>query len=376
MSECYFSPSCCHIDLGALTRNFFRMGDPSGLLPVIKSDAYGHGLMPVARTLDKAGAQHFAVGCVSEGCALRKAGFHQQIVPLLGAQTQEDWNLSFAYHLTTPILDMESLKLAALACPDHRVFPVAIACNTGMGRLGFSAHEMPDLIEGLRRHPMLKPVLALSHLACADMPEETIYTLAQQERFRSMTNALRAFFPNLARSLNNSAGLQNLPDSRFELCRPGITLYGGNPFAGTAWEAKASDFEWVMSVSAPVLQVRHLKAGQSISYGRIFTAPQDMTIAVIGIGYASGFNRALSNCSDLLINGRRCPQIGRVCMGMIMADVSRLGATEVGDLAWVIGGEPEPGQRVITAQELATELGTISYEVLCLFGMTNRRIYH
>ncbi|MBQ7617400.1 MAG: alanine racemase [Desulfovibrio sp.] len=375
MNACVFSPSVCQIDLGALTRNFFRMGDPANLLPVIKSDAYGHGLVPVARVLDKAGALQFAVGTVSEGQLLRNLGFRQKIVPLLGAQTQEEWNISYALQLLTPVLDLESLKMAAQACPAHQTFPVAIACNTGMNRLGFAAEDMPELIEGLRRYPMLRPAFAFSHFACADLPDEMSYTAAQYERFRSMTNALKAFFPELVRSLNNSAGLQNFPESVCELSRPGITLYGGNPFAGTAWESKGDEFEWVMSVKAPVLQVRRLKAGQSVSYGRIFTAPQDMTIAIVGIGYATGFSRALSNRTDLLINGRRCPQVGRVCMGMIMADVSNLGAVEVGDLAWVMGGKPEPGQRAITAQELADELGTISYEILCLFGATNQRVY-
>ncbi|MCR4666498.1 MAG: alanine racemase [Desulfovibrio sp.] len=375
MDECYFSPSCCHIDLAALTRNFFRMGDPSTLMPVIKSDAYGHGLLPVARALDKAGALHFAVGTVSEGALLRNVGFHQQIVPLLGVVSQDEWNASFALKLTTPILDVKSMQMAAHACPDHEIFPVAVALNTGMGRLGFSVDDMPDLIEGLHRYPMLKPVVAFSHYACADIPEESSYTLAQQERFKSMTNALRAFFPDLSRSLNNSAGLQVFGEGAFDLSRPGITLYGGNPFVGTPWESKGSDFEWVMSVSAPILQVHALKGGESVSYGRCFTAPHDMTIAILAMGYATGFPRSLSNRADVLINGRRCPQIGRVCMGMIACDVSQLGSAEAGDLGWIMGGNPDPGQRAVTADELAKELDTISYEVLCHFGATNRRVY-
>ena len=313
---------------------------------------------------------------MSEACALRKAGFHQKIVPLLGAQTLDEWTLSFALHITTPVVDMDSLKRAAHCCPDHMTFPIAIACNTGMGRLGFSVEDMPDLLEALHRYPMLVPELAFSHLACADMPSEEAYTFAQEERFVSMTNALRAFFPDLSRSLCNSAAYASAGEDRFELARPGITLYGGNPFVGTPYADKASDFEWVMSVCAPILQVRALRSGESVSYGRTFTATHDMKAAVIGIGYASGFDRGLSNACDVLIHGRRCPQIGRVCMGMIMADVTGVGAVEPGDLAWILGGDPQPGQRIITAQEMADALGTISYEVLCRFGMSNQRIYH
>ena len=130
-----------------------------------------------------------------------------------------------------------------------------------------------------------------------------------------------------------------------------------------------------MSVSSPVLQVRQLKAGQSVSYGRIFTAPQAMTVAVVAAGYATGFARALSNRIDLLINGRRVPQVGRVCMSMLMADVSSLPDVRTGDTAWILGGPAAPGQRPVSAQEMADELGTIPYEILCLMGRTNPRVY-
>ncbi|MFR8276704.1 MAG: alanine racemase, partial [Desulfovibrio fairfieldensis] len=201
------------------------------------------------------------------------------------------------------------------------------------------------------------------------------YTQAQAERFASMCAVLREAFPDIARSLGNSAGALGLPESRYEACRPGLALYGGNPFAGTAWETRGTGLEWVMSVSSPVLQVRQLKAGQSVSYGRIFTAPQAMTVAVVAAGYATGFARALSNRIDLLINGRRVPQVGRVCMSMLMADVSSLPDVRTGDTAWILGGPAAPGQRPVSAQEMADELGTIPYEILCLMGSTNPRVY-
>ncbi|MBO4313037.1 MAG: alanine racemase [Desulfovibrio sp.] len=376
MNDCTFTPSRCHIDLSALVRNFARMGEPARLMPVIKSDAYGHGLMPVAHALDKAGACRFAVGTVSEAAALRREGFPQFIVPLLGALGEDEWRAAYANRIAAPIRCREDLAMAAAACPEGRTFDVVISLETGMGRLGFSRKEVPALIEALRTRPRLKPVLALSHMACADIPDETDYTTAQQESFARVTEALREAFPQMSRSLNNSAGTMRLPDTAFEICRPGISLYGGNPFTGTEWEDEGDELEWVMSVSAPVLQVRRLKPGQSISYGRIFTAPVEMTIAVVAAGYATGLTRALSNNCDMLVNGRRCPQIGRICMGMSMVDVSAIGHVEAGDTAWIIGGEPQPGQRAVTAQEIAESLGTISYEVLCLMGSTNPRVYH
>ena len=375
MSCCAFTPSRCHIDLAALRRNFARLGEPGSIMPVVKSDAYGHGQQAVARALDGAGARRFAVGTVCEGVALREAGLGQTIVPLMGAISREDWQAAAAHDLTPLLTDFEDIEKAAACCPADRPFRVALKCETGMNRLGFSAEELPAALESLRRFPRLAPVLALSHLACADMPGETAYTQAQAERFASMCAVLREAFPDIARSLGNSAGALGLPESRYEACRPGLALYGGNPFAGTAWETRGTGLEWVMSVSSPVLQVRQLKAGQSVSYGRIFTAPQAMTVAVVAAGYATGFARALSNRIDLLINGRRVPQVGRVCMSMLMADVSSLPDVRTGDTAWILGGPAAPGQRPVSAQEMADELGTIPYEILCLMGSTNPRVY-
>lgn len=375
MSHCTFTPSRCHIDLAALRRNFARLGDPASIMPVIKSDAYGHGLLPVARTLDQAGAQRFAVGTVTEGVALRKAGLRQMVVPLLGALTNEDWRAAVTYGLTPLVADFEDLEKAAAHRFAGRPLHLALKCETGMSRLGFTAEELPHVLESLRGHPGLEPVLALSHLACADMPGDLDYTTAQLERFTAMCEALREAFPGLDRSLANSAGALGLPETRLEACRPGLALYGGNPFAGTVWEERGSGLEWVMSVSAPVVQVRRLKAGQSVSYGRIFTAPAPMTVAVAAAGYATGFARNLSNRTDALVHGRRAPQVGRVCMSMLMLDVSALPQTRAGDTVWLLGGPAAPGERPVSAQEMADALGTIPYELLCIMGAANPREY-
>ena len=376
MNPCDFTPSRCHIDLGALSRNFSRLGEASALMPVIKADAYGHGLLPVAHALDKAGAQRFAVGTVDEGVALREAGFSQTIVPLLGALNTKEWQMARIHRLTPPANSMDDILQAAAACQPGDTFSIAVKCDTGMNRLGFKAEDLSALVDRLRRFPQLKPDLVFSHLACADMPEEVPYTQAQMERFLSMSDFLRDAFPGMARSLGSSAASLRLPQNRYEFFRPGIALYGGNPFSGTEWSRCGTELEWVMSVGAPIIQLRKLKMGQSVSYGRIFTAPQDMNIAVVAAGYATGVARALSNHCDLLVNGRRCPQSGRICMNMLMVDVSAQPHVREGDTAWLLGGAPEPGQRAVTAQELADELGTIPYEVLCLMGSTNPRIYH
>ena len=377
MSDCTFSPSLCHIELGAIRRNFGRMGQPQALMPVIKSDAYGHGLVPVARVLAEAGAQRFAVGTVSEGMALRDAGLRQTIVPLLGALTDVDWQGAVMQGLTPVVGNFDQLERAAAHCHAGRTLRVAIKCETGMGRLGFSEAELPQVIDRLRTTQGLEPVMVLSHFSCADVPEQEAYTQDQVRRFTAMSDALRGVFPEIKRSLCNTAGTIGRPEAHFEICRPGISLYGGNPFTGTAWQDKGArlGLEWAMSVSAPIIEVREVAEGRSVSYGRLFTAQKTATVAVVAIGYATAFNRSLSTRTAMIINGRRVPQVGRVCMGMIMADVTGLPPVRVGDTAWLVGGPAEPGQNPVTPQDIADTLGTISYEVLCLFGGMNPRVY-
>ena len=286
--SCTFTPSRCHIRLGALVRNFSRMGRPDRLMPVIKSDAYGHGMTEVAHALDAAGARHFAVGTVAEGICLRQDGLAQTILPLLGCQNDEDGQQASACGLTPLITGFEALEKAAALSSPADPWGVAIKLDTGMSRLGFSAEDIPALLERLRACPGLKPTLAVSHFPCADMPEKEDFTRRQLEKFTAMTDSLRAAYPALKRSLANSAGTMGWPESRFELCRPGFSLYGGNPFRGTAWEERGAGLEPVMEVSAPLLQVRRLKPGEGISYGQTFIAPREMSVAVVGAGYATG----------------------------------------------------------------------------------------
>jgi len=374
--DCTFTPSRCHVDLAALRRNFARLGEAASLMPVIKSDAYGHGLLPVASTLAAAGARRFAVGTVSEGVALRQIGLNQQILPLLGALSPEDWHHAGRCHLTLPLENEDDLRMAAQLTDGGSRLQVAIKCDTGMGRLGFARQDLPAVLETLRARPGLEPVLALSHLACADSPEEQAYTQAQAECFAAMSASLRAAFPAMERSLCNSAGTLGLSAYHYEACRVGLALYGGDPFGAQCPAAAMPELEWVMSVSAPVIRVRRLKTGQSLSYGRIFTAPRDMSVAVLAAGYATGVPRALSNNMDVLLDGRRVPQVGRICMSMLMVDVSSLPAVQAGDVAWILGGPTATGQRAVTAQELADDLDTIPYEILCRLGSENPRIYY
>lgn len=373
---CVFTPSICHINLSAIVRNFSRLGSPQNIMPVVKSDAYGHGLLPIAAALSQNGARHFAVGGVSEGLELRKAGFKQNIMLLMGCLNKSDWQHAINNNLTPFVGNFDDLQIAESLLWDDRQLNIAIKCDTGMGRLGFKLDQLAPLLETLKKSRHIKPVMLASHLASADMPEDFNYTSVQINTFKNFHNAIKIVFPEIMSSLGNSAATLGLAEAYFDILRPGLALYGGNPFANTSKESLGFDLEWAMSLEAPIVQVHNLKAGQSISYGRIFTAAKDMRVAVVAAGYATGIARNLSGQFSVLIHGRRVPQIGRICMGMLIVDASDVPILKKGDSAWILGGEPVENETPVTVQELAEKLNTIPYELLCLIGSLNPRVYH
>lgn len=369
--SCNFTPSTCHIDLGALARNFIALGKPEKLMPVIKADAYGHGLLQVAYTLNKCGAKNFAVGTVSEGIALRKRGFSQTIVPLLGCLNMEECQLALNNALMPVIGNFADLdRLESVAQQGSSNVEIAIKCDTGMSRLGFGQDDIPFLLERLDRRTHLRPAMLISHLACADMPEELGFTNQQIKKFNAFYESLKSLNYKILRSLGNSAATLGLEKTHFDLLRPGLVLYGYSPFES---ERKDNFPELVMSVSTPIIHVRDLEQGQSVSYGRAFTAQRPMRIAITACGYATGFNRSLSNRSFMMVNGKRARQVGRVCMSMTMLDITDIKDAKPGDRAWILGGPASEDFSPITASEIAALLDTIPYEILCQFGAMNPR---
>lgn len=367
-----FSPTRCHVNLPAIKRNFQRLGPPHALMPVIKSDAYGHGFVPVAKALKEAGAQRFAIGGASEGAHLRQAGFDQQLLLLTGCHTPNDWEIAAHCGLLSLVNDFTNLEMAA-ACPNN--LEIAIKCDSGMGRLGFATDDIPAIAEKIRNSPNLKPVMVVSHFASSDMPEDAEYAAGQMAAFEEFAKALAQIFPGIKRSLGNSAAALGLPAAAYDVLRPGLAIYGGNPFLGTPRENAGDGLEWAMSISTPILQVKRLAKGQSVSYGRIFRAPRDMDVAVVSCGYSQGLARGLSGRTDMLVRGRRVPQIGRICMSMCMLDVSSMPDVAPGELAWPLGGVADAGTSPVDAWELAMKLDTIPYEFLCLMGSLNLREY-
>ena len=353
------------IDLTKLKNNFLLLKQKHGFLwPVIKADAYGHGLLAVAKALIEAGASGFCVGSVEEAVVLRLLPFDGQILSLLGPVSSKDCALLVEHKILPVIHNFEQLRLLKQTL--KRPFTIALKFDTGMARLGFDLEDI-DRIQTTLQDSNLKPVLLLSHLATADVAEDK-FVLEQLEVFRLITSRFQRAGFRLKASLANSAGILGWPETYFDLARPGIALYGANPFAQSKWEKKGAGLTEAMQVTAPIISVHDLKKGQTISYGRTFTAPKNLRVAIIAIGYADNYSRLCSNQGKIIVNGKKCPVLGRVCMQMLAIDVTGL-EVRTGAQAFVLGGnEPK-----ISVHELAKWWQTIPYEVFCLLGQNKRR---
>ncbi len=372
---------------GAAGRDAVLPGGWPGRMAVIKADAYGHGLIPAARALLKAGAAAFGVGTVSEGAALTRAlpelrEKHCRILPLLGVQSPEE-ALSALSHGLTPMIhrlgQAAMLDAALREAPSllRAGFPldVAVKVDTGLCRLGPDRESLAALLEELRLFPALRPGLLLSHFACSDVPEKLHTVAGQIAAFMEILAAFRERWPEITPSLANSAAY--LKPEMFpkelgpQMGRPGICLYGGNPFAGTNQEEHGRGFIPAMELAAPILDLRTIPAGASVSYGYTFTASRSLRLATLAAGYADAYSRLLSNRGFCCINGRRAPLRGRICMQMHVAEVSHIPDCKPGDMAWLLGG---PGPEALDVHELAALWGTIPHEIFCLFGKNPRKL--
>ena len=361
------------IDLGALEHNYRQLRslcEPQvKLLAVVKADAYGHGLLPVARTLVQAGADYLGVGSMEEGLTLRQAGLTLPILLLLGILPREA-ERAVAADLEVALYRRDvALALAAAARSQMKKAKAHLKVDTGMGRLGLLPGEVPEFLASLQEFRQLEILGLTSHLAVADLEDKT-YTLRQLGEFNQLLATVRGQGWALPLShLSNSAALWDLPEAHLGLVRPGLMLYGSPPSPDRPPPVALRP---VMSLTTQVLQVKRLPPGSSISYGRTFTTADWCDLAVLPIGYCNGYNRLLSNRGEVLIQGRRAPIRGRVCMNLTMAEVTGIPGVREGDRVTLLGRD---GDDRISADELAAWAGTISYEVYCQLGAANLRRY-
>ncbi|WP_084032229.1 alanine racemase [Desulfonatronum lacustre] len=362
------------VDLGAIQDNFRLLRSRgTGLIAVIKSDAYGHGLIPVAKALAESGADCFAVGTVAEATRLRPE-VRGTVFALLGPQSSEEAREAVQRDIVPVAARHDQLTwLQTAADATKRRAAVALKFDTGMARLGFNHAEVDMVLETLAHCRDVEPRWLFSHLATADDPDQAEFVREQATRYLIVQARLQSGLTTagiLPRcSLTNSAGLLAYPELAWDRQRPGIALYGANPFHGTELEYLGRDLRPAMRVQAPVLAVHPLAKGASISYGRTFVADRDKTVAVVAAGYADAYSRGLSNKGWMLLRGQRVKVLGRVCMQMTAVDVSHVPGVAPGDMAVLLG--PDEGD-AITPEELSSWWGTIPYEVFCMLGMNPR----
>lgn len=344
------------IDLAILRENIrlLRSAVPAStrLMAVVKADAYGHGMVPVARNALAAGADMLAVALVKEGVLLRQAGVTADVL-VLGAALPADMQQAVQHDLTLAACSsamIHEIQKAAQAC--GRRAQIHLKLDTGMGRIGVrTEEEVREVLLALTASPDVRLTGAFTHFADAD-GEDLVYTRRQLERFLRLT----ALLPEgILRHCANSAAIHRLPEAALDMVRAGITMYGYPP---VDTELPLRPF---MTWHTYVTHVKDVAAGESISYGCTYTTDRPSRIATIACGYGDGYHRAASGRAEVIIHGQRVPVVGRICMDQMMADVSALENVQPGDEVILTGGS---GEATVTAEDIARWAGTISYEVL------------
>jgi alanine racemase len=362
-------PTYAEVDLGALRQNLQlaqARSAPAELLAVVKANAYGHGAVPVARTLEAAGVAWLGVALVEEGVELREAGVKSRILVLGGAY--DGGYEALVEHRLTPVV-FRTEHLAGLALAARRTgkrVAAHLKLDTGMGRIGVLPDGLSAFLEEAERFPEVALEGLLSHFANADLANAEL-TVRQVSRFREALAQMRSRGTEPAlRHLSNSAGVLSLPEVRdgvaLNLVRPGLMLYGVSPAPSFI---EPGQLRPVLSWRTAVTHVKQVPVGTPVSYGSTWTARRPSTIATLPVGYADGYSRRFSNQAQVLVRGQRAGVAGRVCMDMTLVDVTDIPGVAVGDEVVLLGSQ---GKETLTADALAEWEGTIPYEVLCGVG--------
>ena len=337
---------------------------------MVKADGYGHGAVEAARAALEGGAERLCVFAPQEAIALRAAGLRAPILAL-GPLPQNQAELAARLELTVSLRRIEEVEACAEAArAEQRETAVHLNIDGGMQRLGLGASEAIALAAAVRERDSLRLEGVYTHLpdAVGADPAPIRETFV---RFLETADAIGAPIRHAAAS----AALLRFPEMALELARPGIALYGASPFdAGVQCGGADVQCELrpALSWRAPLLAVREVAAGESVSYGGLWTAQRDSRIGVAGVGYADGLRRSLWDRGEMLVRGRRAPITGTVCMDMTMIDLTEIPEAAEGDTATLIGAD---GAEQIRATELAERAGTLSYEVLTGIAPRVRRVY-
>jgi alanine racemase len=361
-------PTVAEIDGRALADNYGALvrlvGPHVGVLPVIKSDAYGHGLALVGRVLREAGAERFAVATTAEGESLRAGGVRGTVLILGGVYPAEYARIVEA-RLTPVVWDAQPVThLAEVARAAGRVVAVHVKVDTGMSRLGVACADARALLGALAGLDGITVEGLLTHFCNAENVA-TGETTLQLARFTALVRELEEAraCPPVVHAANSAATLTT-PAAHFALVRPGLALYGVHPSDATRARAPLTP---VMRFVTRIVGLRALAPGDTVGYGATWVATRPSRIATLPVGYADGYPRALSNRGEVVVRGTRASIAGRVCMDQTMIDVTDAAGAALGDEVVLWGGE-------LRVEEVAARADTIAYELLARVGARVPRI--
>ncbi len=368
------SPNSITVDLSALVYNLGQVKNlinpETRIMGIVKSDAYGHGLLRVSKLLEENGVHSLGVAHIHEALQLRNNGIRLPIVVLCGIISRADSEEAVDRSLTPVVYDLSSAEmLSQEATRRQKVVNIHVKIDTGMGRLGIPYTETGHFMRKITRLSGINIEALMSHLSSADEQDRS-FTEGQIRNFKTAIDICRSMGMELPlNNLANSAGIMAYHDSHFNMVRPGIMLYGGLPSPGFR---HPTPLKPVMGFRGQVLQIRDLPDQTPVSYGRRYLIQGHKKIAVISVGYGDGLPRSLSNRGKVIIRGKKINIIGTICMNMIIGDITGIGNVMPGDEAVLLGTQ---GDQIITGDEIAGLCDTISYEIFLSLGRNTQREY-
>ncbi len=344
-------------------RNIKRhVGDRVKVIAVVKANAYNFGIKQAAWILREEGIKEFAVATIDEGIELRDAGILSPIL-ILGQTFPEDAKVLVGYDLTPAVSDSSlPRELSKEATKRETIAKVHLKVDTGMGRIGHFPDAALSVLEELSRMRNISVEGIFTHFSVADERDKE-YTRWQLKRFKKLLSELdgKSVLP-LVKHCANSAAILDMPETYMDAVRPGIILYGMYPSGEVS---RSIEIKPVMEVKTRISFVKEQPPGSSVGYGRTYNTKGYERIAVLPVGYADGYIRLFSNKAFVLVKGKRAPVVGNICMDQTMIDVTHIPDVHVGDEVVLLGKQ---GGEEVSAEELASILGTINYEVVNLFS--------
>ena len=365
-------PTRVEIDLDSIAYNIHqirkKVGNKTKIMAVMKANAYGHGAVEVAKVAIDAGAQWLAVALVEEAIQLREAGIQSPIL-ILGSTPPDQVHEVIKYNLSQTVCSRELIEtLSNEAQSWNQTAKVHIKVDTGLGRLGIFPEEVAAFVKESTCLEGIEIEGIFTHFSVAD--EDKAFTELQIKKFKEViSNLEREKIHIPLKHAANSAAVVGFASSYFNLVRPGIILYGLYP---SPEMNRTIPLKPAMSFKTKITYLKRVPAGYSLSYDRTFTTERKSLIAILPVGYADGYPRALSNKGEVLIKGKRAPVVGMICMDMTLVDVTHIPDVKIGDEV-VLFGKQNGAQ--ISADEIASKSDLINYEILCGISKRVPRIY-